>query len=884
MRLYPGSSSNQIYRVTFKDGDEEIYRGRYVYEKVGDLPTKEDATGKKFLMGWYNGDTKAESGDPVTADITYEAKWGDAIAEYNGTKYTTLQAAIDAATQSGSEATVKLLNDTTEAVTVSKGAKLTLDLNGKTLAAPSTGTNLDAIKLTGVRELVVDNGAISSTSRCVYADYEVSTGSTITLGSQLTCTSSGANPTIFVEGRDKLEPGSKLTILGGSYTNTSTGGPALRIDGDGTELSIVDGVFTSGAGDTIYIGDTAETNLSCDISGHIYLTSYAKGKVNIQSGTTFGDDTNKSDIDATTYHLLKNPADKYEVSAHTLKTVIDKEPTDTTAGSKHEECTVEGCGYKSAPEVIPAGSDTKAPVINGLAAGAAYDVSKTFTVTEENDFTVTVNGETVAKNADGSFTLPYGEGMTVVATDEAGNSSSVANVSNFRDHEWGSAVADADGEHHTYTCAHSACEVKTKQESHAGGKATCAAAAVCTKCGASYGEKDSTNHVDAESGWTYDSTNHWHKCTGCGEAYPNTTVAHDLKTVIDVEPTATTTGSKHQECKVCDYKGASEVIPSTGDAPVISGIVDGDSYDLEDDKPTFTVSAANLKSVTVNGEEVTASSDGKYTINVAGDSVVVVASDANGKSTTVTISCSEKHKWGKWQGNGNGTHFRECENSGCQGYQQRDCNGGTATCASQAVCADCGLAYGEKDSTNHAGTKSWNSDSAEHWQTCDDCGAEIADSRAKHNLTTNYDESGHWSACDTCGYKSEKVAHTLVRKSDEDGHWTECSECDYKTEKTAHTLTWVTTKEATATEEGLKHQECSECGYKGADVVIPATGDDSDDGDKGGADDKGGSDEKGSGSKDGTVIPQTGDVAGIASAVATAGAALAGIGTLRRRK
>ena len=117
---------------------------------------------------------------------------------------------------------------------------------------------------------------------------------------------------------------------------------------------------------------------------------------------------------------------------------------------------------------------------------------------------------------------------------------------------------------------------------------------------------------------------------------------------------------------------------------------------------------------------------------------------------------------------------------------------------------------------------------------------------------------------------------------------TECSECDYASEKSAHALTWVTTKEATATEDGLKHQECSECGYKGADVVIPATGDDpddkGDDPDKGGSDDRGGSGKKGRGSKDDAVIPQTGDAAGIASAVAAAGAAIAGIGAFRRRK
>lgn len=61
-------------------------------------------------------------------DGTYGVKVDDSVAEVGGVKYLSLQAAINAA-KSG--ATVKLLKDTKENVTISK--KLTLDLNGKTL-------------------------------------------------------------------------------------------------------------------------------------------------------------------------------------------------------------------------------------------------------------------------------------------------------------------------------------------------------------------------------------------------------------------------------------------------------------------------------------------------------------------------------------------------------------------------------------------------------------------------------------------------------------------------------------------------------------------------------------------------------------------------------
>ena len=41
---------------------------------------------------------------------------------------------------------------------------------------------------------------------------------------------------------------------------------------------------------------------------------------------------------------------------------------------------------------------------------------------------------------------------------------------------------------------------------------------------------------------------------------------------------------------------------------------------------------------------------------------------------------------------------------------------------------------------------------------------------------------------------------------------------------TGHTFEWVIDKEATATEAGSKHEECTVCGYAKAAVEIPATG------------------------------------------------------------
>ena len=60
-------------------------------------------------------------------------------------------------------------------------------------------------------------------------------------------------------------------------------------------------------------------------------------------------------------------------------------------------------------------------------------------------------------------------------------------------------------------------------------------------------------------------------------------------------------------------------------------------------------------------------------------------------------------------------------------------------------------------------------------------------------------------------------------KYDGTNHWHECA-CGYKADTAAHTFKWVTDKEATATEKGSKHEECTVCGYKKAAAEIPATG------------------------------------------------------------
>lgn len=82
------------------------------------------------------------------------------------------------------------------------------------------------------------------------------------------------------------------------------------------------------------------------------------------------------------------------------------------------------------------------------------------------------------------------------------------------------------------------------------------------------------------------------------------------------------------------------------------------------------------------------------------------------------------------------------------------------------------------------------------------------------------------SACDAVESKPVPALEHNAEdgwKYDDDNHWHECAnDCGHTFDLAEHELKWVITKNPTSTVAGLKHQECSICGYRGADVEIPA--------------------------------------------------------------
>ena len=140
-----------------------------------------EATVQAQQPGYYgsNGTTDASkqgtknvaAGDKLTTSVTQlmPSETTTSVAEVNGVKYDSLQAAIDAAAQN---ATVTLLADTRENVTINTRG-LTLDLNGHTL---NGGTEKAAPALTVTARVTVKDGSTAQTGTIMREDTAANSG------------------------------------------------------------------------------------------------------------------------------------------------------------------------------------------------------------------------------------------------------------------------------------------------------------------------------------------------------------------------------------------------------------------------------------------------------------------------------------------------------------------------------------------------------------------------------------------------------------------------------------------------------------------------------------------------------------------------------------
>ena len=158
---YLGHGANVIFDANGGTVSEGI-RMVEIGSKVGALPTP--TYGTKIFRGWYTDPvdgTQINEDTIISAPITFYAHWVDVlyVAEYNGTQYKTVQAALNACKNDGTLCTVTILEDVSEALTVAAGKNVSFDITGHTL---SNKANSPVIVVKG--QATISNGRIHSSA------------------------------------------------------------------------------------------------------------------------------------------------------------------------------------------------------------------------------------------------------------------------------------------------------------------------------------------------------------------------------------------------------------------------------------------------------------------------------------------------------------------------------------------------------------------------------------------------------------------------------------------------------------------------------------------------------------------------------------------------
>ena len=144
------------------------------------------------------------------------------------------------------------------------------------------------------------------------------------------------------------------------------------------------------------------------------------------------------------------------------------------------------------------------------------------------------------------------------------------------------------------------------------------------------------------------------------------------------------------------------------------------------------------------------------------------------------------------------------------------------------------------DEHTHSYGSEWKNDADNHWYECS-CGdkKDVAAHTASDwiidipaTATTSGSKHKECTVCKrvletgTIPATGDEHTHSYGSewKNDADNHWHECS-CGDKKDVAAHTASdWIIDTPATTTTSGLKHKECTVCGYTMTTETIPATG------------------------------------------------------------
>ena len=373
-----------------------------------------------------------------------------------------------------------------------------------------------------------------------------------------------------------------------------------------------------------------------------------------------------------------------------------------------------------------------------------------------------------------------------------------------------------DADEHWKLCA---CGAEVGRAAHSGGTATCTAQAVCTECGQPYGAVDLSNHTGTVV-WSQTATTH-KQVYNCCQTEVSAEESHNWEngkcTVCDYPCTHTGGTATCSQLAVCDLCGSEYGDYDADNHKAVSAWTqeNGKHYhkceygcDTHLDEADCSGGEATCTSLAVCatcGNSYGAINPDNHTGEVVWTKTETTHSSKYSCCDTPVVT-EEAHDWT------NGV-CAEC------GYECQH-GGGTATCADKAVCDTCGEEYGEVNAANHTNLVKTEAKPATHTETgnieywyCDGCGKYFSNEAGTKEIALE----------DTVIPMIEHSADGTGWYFDETSHWNTC-ECGEKLNEATHTFEWVTDEEATATEAGLRHEECTVCGYEKAAVEIPATG------------------------------------------------------------
>lgn len=376
-----------------------------------------------------NSQQGTEPQEPATAEI----------AEVNGTKYPTLQAAIDAAPR---KATVKLLTDTTENVTIST-PYVTLDLNGHTLNG-STGERKPALTVTN-RAYVVDSSE-AQTGTIMREDTAGNSG----VSSHYVIDVQGKNGWLFFQSgnvkNDSGAGGTKgaslvrvgddskpdmpgMTISGGTFTQDNF----IALKCDYGNLYVKGGTINSANSYAVQNWKNATIKDSAVINGKVSTWTYGGGgsDLQIQGGTVNGD------IESVTYDGAEGKAAKVAITGGTVNGSLYT--IDYSTGTTTDDPT------KAAIEVT-AGSFSTDPS-RYLVEGSTVAKSEDGTFGVAKAYLAQV-GETSYYTMDEAFKAQTKSGKAITllrdyTTGSTFNSGTVARVVDLNGHTWTCTGTDA---------------------------------------------------------------------------------------------------------------------------------------------------------------------------------------------------------------------------------------------------------------------------------------------------------------------------------------------------------------------------------------------------------------------------------------------------------